>query len=212
MRSSRRWCVDRHMKRNMHGITRVLLLMLLFSSSACVPDSKNPLTAFDRDAMDASVYGSWFWKDEHESGYLHFGQEKDSGLLKLMMIELNSSGKIGVTQMLGHTSQLGDSHYLNLKFVPSQDGISEYIFIKYVISEKGLGLAFMDSAVIEKAIADKVLAGTVAQKQRVTSVRLSDTSKNLQQFVRENELALFAEMKFLSQLVLPADDSSRDTP
>jgi hypothetical protein len=189
----------------MHGVTRVLLLMLFFSISACVPDSKYPLTAFDRDAMDASVYGVWFWKNKQETGYLHFGQEKDSGLLQLVMIEVSSSGKISVTQMLGHTSQLGDSSYLNLKFVPSQDGISEYIFIKYVISEKGLGLAFMDSAVIEKAIADKVLAGTVAQKQRVASVRLSDTSKNLQQFVRENELALFPEIKFLSQLVLPAN-------
>ena len=180
-----------------------LLLLLVFTMAACVPDSKNPLTGFDKEAMDASVYGAWFWKDEQETGYLHFGQERDSGLLQLMMIELNSSGKISVTQMQGHTSKLGGKHYLNLKFVPPQDGISEYIFMKYEISEKGLGLAFMDSSVIEKAIADNVLAGRVKQDGHVSSVHLSDTSNNLQQFVREHEQALFPEMKFLPRLVLP---------
>ena len=99
--------------------------MLTIFMAACVPDSKNPLTEFDKGAMDASVYGTWFWKDEQENGYLHFGQEKDSGLLQMMMIELNSSGKISVTQMQGYTSRLGGSSYLNLKFVPPQDGISE---------------------------------------------------------------------------------------
>ena len=195
------------MKRNIHFTSGIFLLLLLaFSMAACVPDSKNPLTAFDRDAMDASVYGTWFWKDEQETGYLHFGQEKESGLLKLMMIELNSSGKISVTQMQGHTSRLGDNRYLNLKFVPPQDGISEYIFMKYEISEKGLGLAFMDPSVIEKAIADNVLAGRVKREGNVSSVHLSDTPHNLQQFVRVNEQALFSGMKFLPRLVLPGNN------
>jgi len=181
----------------------LLQLMLVITMAACVPDSKNPLTAFDRDAMDASVYGTWFWKDEQETGYLHFGQEEESGLLQLTMVELNSSGKIGVTQMQGHTSQLGEHRYLNLKFVPPQDGITEYLFLKYEISKKGLGLAFLDPSVIEKAIADNVLAGRVEQDGYVSSVRLSDTSIKLQQFVRDNDRALFPEMKSLPRLVLP---------
>jgi len=156
--------------------------------------------------MDASVYGTWYWKDELESGYLHFGQVKESGLLQLMMIELNSSGNIGVTQLRGHTSRLGGNRYLNLKFVPPQDGISEYIFMKYEISDKGLGLAFMDLSVVEKAIADNVLAGRVEQEGHVSSVHLSDTSNNLQQFVRKNEQVLFPEMKFLPRLVLSPDN------
>ncbi len=187
----------------MHCTTRAFLLILTITMAACVPDSKNPLTAFDKDAMDASVYGTWFWKNEQETGYLHFGQEKDSGLLQLVMIEFNSSGKIGVTQMRGHTSRLGGNRYLNLKFVPPQDGISEYIVMKYEISEKGLGLAFMDPSVIEKAIADNILAGRVEQEGHVSSVHISDTSKKLQQFVRKNEQALFPEMKFLPRLVIP---------
>ena len=181
----------------------LLQLMLVITMATCVPDSKNPLTAFDRDAMDASVYGTWFWKDEQETGYLHFGQEEESGLLQLTMVELNSSGKIGVTQMQGHTSQLGEHRYLNLKFVPPQDGITEYLFLKYEISKKGLGLAFLDPSVIEKAIADNVLAGRVEQDGYVSSVRLSDTSIKLQQFVRDNDRALFPEMKSLPRLVLP---------
>lgn len=186
------------MKRNMNLITGIfLLLMLAISMAACVPDSKNPLTGFDRQAMDASVYGSWFWKDDEESGYLHFGQEQESGMLQLMMVELNSNGKINVTRMRGHTSQLGNKHYLNLKFVPADEDLGEYIIMKYEISEKGLGLSFMDTSIIEKAIVESVLAGRVEKKGHVSSVHLLDTSKKLQQFVRENDKTLFPEIKFL---------------
>lgn len=195
------------MKRSMKDTSRIFLLLLLATFiAACVPDSENPLTAFDKEAMDASVYGTWFWKDEQESGYLHFGQEQDSGLLQLMMIELNNSGKISVTQMQGHTSQLDGKRYLNLKFVPPQDGISEYVFMKYEVSEKRLGLAFMDPTVIEKAIVDNVLSGSVEQEGHVSSVHLSDTSTNLQQFVRDNEQLLFPEMKSLPRLLLPGNN------
>ena len=174
--------------------------MLAITMAACVPDSKNPLTAFDKDAMDVSVYGTWSWKDDEESGYLHFGQEPESGMLQLMMVELNSNGRINVTQMRGHTSQLGDSRYLNLKFVPADDDLREYIIMKYEISEKGLGVSFMDPSVIEKAIADNALAGRVEQKGHASSVHLLETSKQLQQFVRENDQTLFPEMKFLPRL------------
>lgn len=186
-----------------YTLREILLLMLVIAMTACVPDSKNPLTGFDPDAMDASVYGTWFWKDKLEVGYLHFGQEEESGLLKMLMVELDSSGKIDITQMLGHTSQLGESRYLNLKFAPPEEGISEYIFLKYEISEKGLGLAFMDPSVIEKAITDKVLAGSVEKEGYVSSVHLSETSSKLQQFVRESDRELFTEMKFLPRLALP---------
>lgn len=187
--------------------TRIfLLLALAITITACVPDSKNPLTGFDRDALDASIYGTWYWKDERESGYLHFGQEKGTGQLQLMMVELDSSGKIDVTQLHGHTSLLGESRYLNLKLVPPEDGISEYIFLKYAISEKGLGLAFMDPSVIEKAIADNVLAGRVEKGGHFSSVHLSETSSKLQEFVRENDQALFFEMKYLPRLALPQGD------
>ena len=61
----------------------------------------------------------------------------------------------------------------------------------------------MDPSLIEKAVTDSVLAGRVEKEGYVSSVHLSDTSKKLQQFVRENEQALFPEMKFLPRLVLP---------
>ena len=187
------------MKRNMHLATGAFMLMLAITMAACVPDSKNPLTAFDRGAMDASVYGTWSWKDDEESGYLHFGRE-ETGMLQLMMVELNSNGRINVTQMRGHTSQLGDSRYLNLKFVPADADLGEYIIMKYEISEKGLGLSFMDPSVIEKAIVDNALAGRVEQKGHASSVHLLERSKKLQQFVRENDKRLFPEMKFLPRL------------
>lgn len=180
-----------------------LLLMLLIPISACVPQSKNPLTGFDRDAMDTSVFGTWFWKDERHSGYLHIGQEKESGLLVLMMVKLDSSGKIDVTQLQGHTSLLGELRYLNLKLVAPIDGISGYIFLKYVIEDEGLGLVFMDPSIIKKAIEDKELDGRVELEDRTSSVHLTETSNKLQQFVVEHDQELFSEMNYLSRLVLP---------
>ncbi|MEN8213784.1 MAG: hypothetical protein ABFR19_05410 [Pseudomonadota bacterium] len=178
----------------------LLLLLFVITLTACVPDSKNPLTGFDRDAIDASLYGSWFWKDDDETGYLHFGREGESGMLQLMMVELNSNGKISVTQLLGHTSQLGENRYLNLKFVPPEDGISEYIILKYEISDKGLGLAFMDPSVVEKAIEDKVLAGSLKRDGPFSSVHLSDMPEKLQLFVSRHDKEVFPEMKFLPRL------------
>jgi hypothetical protein len=182
---------------------RLLLVVLSAVTAACVPDSRYPLTSFDSGTIDADLYGSWYWNDEQESGYLHFGREPVSGKLQLLMVEINHDGDLGITEMLGHSSRLGDNRYLNLKFTPPQDGIDGYLLIKYEITPKGLGIAFMDPGVVEKGIAAGEVAGRVEQSGGFTAIRLTDSPQGLQHYFRDNDKRLFADVKFLSRLELP---------
>ena len=184
-------------------VARLLLLALPALAAACVPDSRHPLTSFDSGSIDADLYGSWYWNDDQESGYLHFGREPESGKLLLLMVELNRDGELGITEMQGHTSRLGDNRYLNLKFIPSQDGIDGYLLIKYEITPKGLGIAFMDPGVVERGIAAGEVAGRAEQSGEFAAIKLTASPQGLQQYIRDNDKALFADVKFLSRLQLP---------
>lgn len=181
---------------------RLLLLALPVMAAACVPDSRYPLTSFDSGTIDTDLYGSWYWNDDQESGYLHFGREPVSGKLLLLMVEINHDGELGITEMQGHSSRLGDKRYLNLKFTPPQDGIDGYLLIKYEITPKGLGIAFMDPGVVEKDIAAGEVAGRAEQRGQFTAIRLTDSPQGLQQYFRDNDEALFADLKLLSRLEL----------
>lgn len=183
--------------------TRLPLFALLVLAAACVPDSQHPLTSFDSGTIDADLYGSWYWIDDQESGYLHFGREPASGKLLLLMVEINHDGKLGITEMQGHSSRLGENRYLNLKFTPPEDGIDGYLLIKYEITAKGLGIALMDPGVVENGIAAGEVAGRVEQSGQFTAIKLTDSPQGLQQYFRDNDKALFPDAKFLPRLELP---------
>lgn len=184
---------------------RLLLLALPALAAACVPDSRHPLTSFDSGTIDADLYGSWYWSDDQESGYLHFGREPASRKLLLLMVEISQDGELAFTEMQGHSSRLGDNRYLNLRFAQPQDGIDGYLLIKYEITPKGLGVAFMDPGVVEKDIAAGEVAGRAEQSGQFTAIKLTDSPQGLQQYFRDNDKVLFADVKFLSRLELPGE-------
>ena len=81
----------------------------------CVPYSDNPLTTPGKEQIDSAIFGTWFWKDDNESGYIHIGPDKKSKLLRLLMLEFDRNGELAVSEFSGHTSSLEGSRYLNLK-------------------------------------------------------------------------------------------------
>jgi len=140
----------------------LLITFLIIFVLGCVPCSDNPLTDPNKEQIDSSILGTWFWKDENESGYIHIGLDKESKLLRLMMLEFDRDGKLEASEFSGHTSSLGGNRYLNLKWVrPLQNEITGYMFVKYTVSPVSLGIAFMDNEVAEKAIKKGVLKGKV---------------------------------------------------
>jgi len=181
----------------------MILLSMLFLSG-CIPYSDHALTEPNKEQIDPSVLGTWFWKDKDESGYIHIGLDKKTDLLRLIMIEMNENGKLKSTELTGHTSSLEGNTYLNLKWMnPEDDKATGYMFMKYSVTSDGLGLGFMHDKVIVKAIEDGTLKGKVEKGKWLSSVYITQGSKKLQKFIVQNDKALFPEMKHLPRLKLP---------
>ena len=171
---------------------------------SCVPYSDNPLTTPSKEQIDSSIVGTWFWKDENESGYIHIGLDKKAKLLRLLMLDFDRDGELEVSEFSGHTSSLEANKYLNLKWVrPAQDEITGYMFIKYMVSSGSLGIALMDSEVVEKAIKRGLLKGEVKKGKRSSSIRITEGQKKLQEFILSKDKELFPETKYLLKLQLP---------
>ena len=170
----------------------------------CVPYSDNPLTTPGKEQIDSAIFGTWFWKEDNESGYIHIGPDKKSKLLRLLMLEFDRDGELEVSEFSGHTSSLEGSRYLNLKWVrPAQGDITGYMFIKYRVSSGSLGIALMDSKVAEKAIKKGLLKGEVKKSDWSSSVRITEGQEKLQKFILRKDNELFPEMKYLQKLELP---------
>ena len=98
---------------------RYLIPLSIIFVLGCVPHSDNPLTPPGEEKLDSSVFGTWFWKNENESGYIHIGLDEKSKYLRLIMLELETDGELEVSEFSGHTSSLEGNTYFNLKGVPA---------------------------------------------------------------------------------------------
>ena len=144
----------------------LLITFLVIFTLRCVPDSANPLTDPNKEQIDPSILGTWFWKDKNGSGYIHIGLDEESKLLRLIMLEFDRDGQLKSSEFSGHTSSLEGNKYFNLKWVrPAQDEITGYIFVKYIVISDSLGIAFMDSEAAKKVIKSGALKGKVESKR-----------------------------------------------
>lgn len=183
-----------------------LIILLL----GCVPHSDNPLTDPNKEQIDPLVIGTWFWKDEKESGYIHIGLDDKSQLLSLIMLEFDKDGQLKVSEFSGHTSSLEGNSYFNLKWKrPVQDEITGYMFMKYIVKSKSLGIALMDNKIVEKAITDQDIRGKVKKLNWSSSVRITEGSKKLREFILQNDNELFPEKIYLQKLKLPNNNSAQ---
>ena len=181
----------------------ILLLSMLFLSG-CIPYADHALTEPNKEQIDPSVIGTWFWKDNRESGYIHIGVDKKTDLLRLIMIEMKKDGRLKSTELSGHTSSLKGNKYLNLKWThPEDDKSTGYMFMKYSVTSDGLGLGFMNGEVVEKAIEAGTLKGKVEKGKWLSSVYITEEPKKLRKFIIKNDKTLFPEMKYLPKLKLP---------
>jgi hypothetical protein len=179
----------------------------------CVPSSDNPLTEPDKDLIDGSILGTWFWHDDVESGYIHIGLNKETKLLRLLMTEFDRDGTMEASEFNGHTSAIKGRRYLNLKYVhPVEEGVSGYLLVKYDLKDGRLGIALMNNSVAEKAIKNGKLKGIVEKEKWSTTVRITETLQPLREFVLQNDGALFPEMVFLTKLSLPKKPVIRAVP
>ena len=181
-----------------------LIAVSLVFVLSCIPNSENPITDPNPEKIDLSILGTWFWKDENESGYIHIGLDGKTKLLKLVMIDTKSDGELDISEYSGHTSSLGGNSYLNLKWLrPEEFKTNGYFFVKYTISQSSLGIALIDSGFVVKAIEGRSLKGKLGKDKFFTSIYITEGQKKIQQFILNNDKALFPEIKYLPKLKLP---------
>ncbi len=187
-----------------------LILFIAFFIPSCVPYSDTPLTNPENEVIDTSICGTWFWKDNTESGYIHIGMDKKTKNLKVIMIDFNKTKELESSEFSGHVSQLKSNQYLNLKWIQPENETDGYIIIKYSVTPRGLDFSIIDDSEIENAIIEGRLKG----KRRYPGslfFQITETQEKLQEFVIKNDTKLFKETKLLSRLVLPDVDIRSNT-
>lgn len=190
----------------------IIITIAMLVMFGCVPYSENPLTEPDKDLIDGSIVGTWFWNDDVESGYIHIGLNKGTKLLRVFMTEFDRDETMEASEFAGHTSTINGHRYLNLKYVhPAEEGVSGYLLVKYDLKDARLGIALMSNGVVEKAIKDGRLKGVAEKGKWSTTVRITEAPGRLRAFVLQNDNALFPEMTFLSKCILPKN-SVRSSP
>lgn len=176
-----------------------LLVFLL----GCVPYSDNPLTDPDKATIDFSILGTWYWKEERESGYVHIGLDKESKLLRVIVVEFDKDGGLGVSEYSGHTSSMGDKAYLNIKEVRPPGEQQGYLFVKYRIQGERLGISIINNQAVVAAIKDGRLKGRIQESKWFSSPQITESQQALQPFILKNDKELFKDEARLHRLNLP---------
>lgn len=169
----------------------------------CVPYADIPLTDPAEQPLDAHLLGTWYWKVESDSGYLHIGLDEAGKMLRLMLVEFDRDGKMAATEFYGHTSKLKDRTYLNLKRVHPEDKEPGYLFIKYSLKSGSLGISIMNAQVVAKDIENGVLKGTVTKEQWTSNIHITATREALQQYILTHDGSLYSEVNYLPRVELP---------
>jgi hypothetical protein len=198
------------MKPNHFRITRpsagpaVLVLFSFLFVSGCITHFKNALTEPGAQKPDSSLYGTWGTQKDDEPIFIHIGKEERTGRLKVAMVEFDKDGKMKISQWSGHTSRLGDKHYLNLKWVsPEEDKYEGYLIIKYETTGDHFKFYFMDNSFVEKAVKEGRLRGNIAKGRWTSSAWVTQDQTSLQQFVLSNDKLLFQDSHTFPRLKLP---------
>ena len=180
-------------------LSNLLVPVFFILVASCVPVSDHPLTEPDPAKLDQSVFGTWYWRDSSSTGFVHMGKDEKTGLLLVHMVELDNDGELDISEYSGHTSELGQDKFFNLKGNAPESEPEGYIFVKYRIDQDGMSFSFPDSNAVEKAIKEGALGGDVVKRQFLSDVHITDTPENIRKFFTDTK-DLFQEETHLKRL------------
>jgi hypothetical protein len=181
----------------------LFILMMVVCFLGCVPYADSPLTDAGVQPIDAKLLGSWYWKDESDSGYIHIGLDKTSKILRIMLVEFGKEGELTASEFTGHSSQLQGNSYLNLERVRPEDQEPGFLFVKYTLKPNALGISLMDAGVVSKDIESGVLKGQVTKGEWTSNIHITASQEALQAYILKQDKALFSETSDLPRLNLP---------
>lgn len=179
-----------------------LLAALVLLLGGCVPYSEHPLTAPDPVRTDQALFGTWYWVESNEQGYVHIGTEEESGRMWILMVTMKADGELELSRLAGHVSQIGEHRYLNLKWLGPDSDSTDWLTLSYRLEGNALQVAVMSGNPVEEAIVQGRLAGEISRKGWFRSVRVSAAPGDWAGFVAAHYDQLFPEFNELSRLVL----------
>lgn len=189
-----------------------LTLLFITFLGGCAPYSIHPLTDIGKDEIDSSLFGTWYW-DEDESGYMHIGlYESDKRLLHVLTVSVESDGDLEVVEFTGHPSSIRKKKYLNLRLVRPVSDVDGYLVSQYRIDSDSLQISFWDDGVVEEAIRNNTLKGTIQEDGWVSSVQVTEGQRKLRRFVTKYDESLFKAKLSLERLRPSGRDWSREEP
>ncbi len=183
-----------------HPLFTAFLVVLL---TGCLPYADHPLTDAGAQKNDPSVFGTWYWQDEHETGFVHIGTDETAGSLRVVMVDLDDDGSLDVSEFSGHTSSLEGNAYLNLKWLRPEGKATGFFLVKYRATEAALAIAIASEEVFRDAVEAGSLKGQVVREKWFSFTRVSADQEKLQRFVLARDPALFKEEAALRRLTLP---------
>lgn len=158
--------------------------------AGCLAESEHPIAPADPAKNDARLWGSWL--SEEEDGYIvaHvFATE--AGTLRVAVAEHGVEGLGDVESYDVHVTNLPSGDYLNILVTGSETG---YLVGKYQFDGIDKVTAwFPDNAVLEQAVKDKKLAGTITVEGGLNDVRITATSQEWQAFLAKAPAEFFGE-------------------
>ncbi|MBT5232042.1 MAG: hypothetical protein HOM11_17395 [Methylococcales bacterium] len=169
----------------MKAIYWVILALCL---SSCLAESVTPITKVGDEVLDTRLFGTWYWHQARESGYIHIGKANDQEY-DIVMVAINqASMKPDVSRYTGHSSTLANNNtYLNI--ITSNDEQPMYLFVKYTVNKQSMAISLAKTSVVKNAI----LSGTLKGRAPDLSAKVFDTQDNIQKFVTDNDDPLFEE-------------------
>lgn len=182
----------------MQYIVTAIIMTLFFG---CVPYSDNPLTEQGSSQVDSSILGTWYWEKNDENGYVHIGLSEQAKLINLCVVEFNNKTTIKIVEFSGYTSTFGKLTYLNIKVDndSQNEPLPHFILLKYLLEGESLGIATMETSVIQNAIKVGNLAGVVSENW-LPVVHITEEQEKLRKFIIQKDSDLFPEIMFMSKV------------
>ena len=181
-------------------IFRVIGLASAFLLAACLPESRNPLSAPASSDIDEHLSGVFAQRDKtgkEDPAYWHFhyhrtasaapGKFRDSPLLEVMSVSHTRDGGLKTNRYLALATHIGGHNYLSfIDFSANRpDGEPRrYSFARYEVNWRGdVRIWLANNNAFAQAIKTGKIRGNLKARKPSDDVEITDTTAHLAAFV-----------------------------
>lgn len=175
----------------------LFLIAVVMTLHGCIIGSYQPITPAREASTDPALPGTWLpvappgkaaTTGPTETGYqfYHVGKHEDGHGYRIQDVRLDAAGNIKHEEIIGHGSQAGDQHYLNL--ISKEDDKLAYILVRYTVEQDRLVLYSVNDEVYKQHLQ----SGLLAEDPKETGI-LTMPSDKLQNYIAEHGETLLSE-------------------